>query len=286
MDLDLNVTGVYRMEDRTLTLALAEVNGMVDVSITAISLGTDPSDFGTVMAGEYLGDAKLAMAGTEMDISGVQAVMERIDNATVKLTVTADFPGMNTVTVAGDAITLSKGAGNTFTLGGMAAAPGIGDFTVTGSYNAMDRTLTLNLVSSFATIDLTADKVKDAEPPQPNIAEIVAGNYLGTADVTGQFTATITDVPVTLEPIDDRTDAVRFTIVAPVPGMGSMTITCDALAIDAADGCVFSGEAVLAGMGLPVTIDGTYDEATGTLELTLVAAGGVVTIAYGGTKTE
>jgi hypothetical protein len=286
MDLDLNVTGVYRVEDRTLTLALAEVNGMVDVNITAVSFGADPSDFGTVLAGEYLGDAKLAMAGTEMDISGAQAVMERVDNETVKLTVAADVPGMNTVTVAGDAITLSKGAGNTYTLGGMAAAPGIGDFTVTGSYNAMDRTLTLNLVSSFATIDLTADKVKDAEPPQPNVAEIVVGNYLGTADVTGAVEAEIPDVPVTLEAIDDRTDAVRFTIVAPVPGMGLMTITCDALAIDATDGYVLSGEAVLAGMDLDVTINGTYDDATGTLKLTLVAAGGVVTIAYEGTKEE
>ncbi|MDR2763675.1 MAG: Ig-like domain-containing protein [Tannerella sp.] len=155
---ELNVTGTFDMLSHTLTLTLTEVNGVLAINLVAMPPSFDPSDYGAFVEGQYLGSAKLTGA-MEADLTGVQIALERVDKETVKITMKANVPNLGEVTVAGDAITVSAGTeANTYALSGTAAAS-LGEFSVTGTYNAAEEKLVVKLASEIATIEVTAVKV-------------------------------------------------------------------------------------------------------------------------------
>jgi methylmalonyl-CoA mutase N-terminal domain/subunit len=119
--------------------------------------GFDPSDYGARVEGQYLGSGNVTGA-LEADLSDVQIALERVDKELVKIKMTANVPGLNEVTLAGDAIEVSEGAGaNTYALNGTATAS-IGEFSVTGTYNATEKTLAIKLAAAIAVIEVTAVK--------------------------------------------------------------------------------------------------------------------------------
>jgi hypothetical protein len=282
---DLNVTGTFNTLTHALTLTLADVNGSIGIDLAAMPPGFDPSNYAALVEGKYLGDAKLTGA-MEADLSDVQIALERVDNGTVKINLTAGVPGLGEVTVAGNAIAVSEGTeAGTYALSGTAAAS-LGEFSITGMCDVTGHTLVVKLTSAMAVIEVTAAKVEE-EPPSASYAEIVAGSYTGEAVISGAIGATLPDTPVKLEVIADKTDAVKFTIEATVPNVGPMSITSEALAIapgETADTYLLSGEASLPPTfgNLPLAVTGTVDASDGTLNLHLEAA--VVDITYSGSR--
>lgn len=282
---ELDVTGTFDMTTHALTLDLVDPNGMINIHLDVMPVGFDPSDYGKIVAGKYLGSAVLKGLVNE-EVSGVQITLERVDSETVKISVKATVTGVGEVPIDGDAITVSEGnASGTCVLSGTANGMGM-PFSVAGTFNAADRTLTLKLaVEGVITIDITAEAQED-EPPV-NYAEIVAGNYTGSAVLKGMLNTTLTDMPVKLETIDGETEIVKLTMEATVPTIGKITITCDELAVlapEKAGSCRFSGETVLPMLNLSLAVEGTYDDATRTLAITMKAEGDAITIAYTGTK--
>jgi hypothetical protein len=260
------------------------VSDPLEVTVTAPPTG----DHARFVAGNFLGTAHISGA-IEADITGVTVAFEPVENdrARLKMTVVATVPNVGDVTLADEALAVAQGSEeNMYTLNGTAAS-NLGAFTVTGTYNAADSALILKLTSPIATIDVAAEK-EDESRPTETLVQALAGNYSGTAVLAGLLAATIPDVPATLEVIEDRNDALRFTIVAPIPDMGEMTIVCEELRISRevpppTQICMFEGEATLPTLNLPLAITGTYS-ADGMLSLQLEATGKVVTINYTGVK--
>jgi methylmalonyl-CoA mutase N-terminal domain/subunit len=157
MEFELNVTGTFDMISQTLTLTLTDVNDMLAINLVAAPPGFDPSDYGARVEGQYLGSGNVTGA-LEADLSDVQIALERVDKELVKIKMTANVPGLNEVTLAGDAIEVSEGTGaNTYALNGTATAS-IGEFSVTGTYNATEKTLAIKLAAAIAVIEVTAVK--------------------------------------------------------------------------------------------------------------------------------
>ncbi|MDR1676500.1 MAG: Ig-like domain-containing protein [Tannerella sp.] len=281
---ELNVAGTFNTLTHTLTLTLAEVNGVININLEAMPPGFDPSNYAALVEGNYLGSAKLTGL-MEADLNDVKIALERVDNETVKINLTADVPTLGEVTVAGDAIKVSEGTeANIFALSGTAAAA-LGEFSVTGTVNVTEHTLVVQLASDFVTIEVTAAKVEE-EPPPASYAEIVAGNYLGVAKLSGAMNESLPNTPVKLEVIDGEAEVVKFTIEAEIPGMGPMTLVSEALAVapgETANTYTLSGEVVLAALGnLPLTVTGTFDTSDQTLTLRLAAD--IVSIDYSGSR--
>ncbi|MDR2138104.1 MAG: Ig-like domain-containing protein [Tannerella sp.] len=286
MNFELNLTGTFNLTTHALTLTLVEINNQISIQIAAAPVGFDPSDYGAMVAGKYLGSARLSGSMTD-ELSGVQTLLERVDNGTVKLNVTAAVPGMGEVPIVGESITVSEGeTPGTCVLGGTATGMGM-EFGVVGTYQAAGKTLTLQLaVEGVITIDLTAEAQEDE--PQVDYVEIVTGGYTGSAELNGVLNTTLADVPVTLEAIDGETEIVKFTMEATIPDMGKMTIVCEELTIvpgTMAGTCTFSGTATLPVLNLPLDVTGMYTHDGGTLAVTLKAEG-AITIAYGGIKND
>ncbi|MDR2042467.1 MAG: hypothetical protein LBP98_09175 [Tannerella sp.] len=285
MEMDLDVTGSYNTLTHTLTLTLAATNGLITIHIEAVPPDFDPSNYAAQVEGNYLGSAKLTSPITE-DLNDVKIALERVDNGTVKITLTANVSLLGEVTVTGDAIAVTEGAeANTYALNGTATAS-LGNFSVTGTVDVTGKTLEVKLAGG-ATIEVTAEKVEE-EPPAPSVsyAEIVAGDYTGEATLTGGMNATLPNTPVRLELIAGETDAVKFTIEANVSGMGALSIVSEALTVapgETADTYTLNGEALLAALGnLPLVVTGTYDASDRTVDLHLEAS--IVTIAYSGSR--
>ncbi|MDR3194668.1 MAG: Ig-like domain-containing protein [Tannerella sp.] len=288
MNFTLNVSGTYNITDHTLTLALPESGGLVNILVVAKPAGFDPSDYGAIVAGNYLGNAKLTGQMTA-DLSGVQVALERVDKDAVKLNLETEVPGLGKVSVVGDQVTVAEGdAPNTYRLSGAATMSGMGlTMNVTGTFDASDRTLKLQLVESneVVNIDLEATPAPE-DGPVTSPAETMAGDYKGTAQLSGAVNETISNVPVKLELVEGETGAVKFTIVAAVTGFGEMTITADELAItpgDAEGEYALSGETTMPVIGAKLNITGVYRDADHTLAITL-AAEGFITIEYDGAR--
>lgn len=152
----LDVSGTYDIVNHTLTLLLSDNAGMVNVSITAVSVQFNPSDYAKVVAGNYTGSGTVAGMVQE-NLSDVQILLERVDDETLKLTIKAQITALGGLqTIIGETVTVSSA----YELSGAATLQGMGFvFVVTGAVNPTDKTLTLNLSASNigTTINLTAE---------------------------------------------------------------------------------------------------------------------------------
>ena len=101
---------------------------------------------------------------------------------------------------------------------------------------------------------------------------IVAGAYTGSAQITG-FINTTVSANVQIDSGDDE-GKVMLTLDANVPGIGMLTIAGDQNLEETSPGIfTLSGNATLLGMGIDLTVEGTYVQESNTLTLELVSPG-------------
>jgi hypothetical protein len=114
----------------------------------------------------------------------------------------------------------------------------------------------------------------------------VAGNYLGTAKMSGALSGELSDVSIAISRISGEKSKVKLNIVADVPGMGEMNISGDNIVVgrgSTADTYTFSGGASIVTMGnIPLAVSGTLNAATKALTLNLEAEG-VITVVINAT---
>ncbi|MDR1524541.1 MAG: Ig-like domain-containing protein [Tannerella sp.] len=274
MNIPLNISGKYSPASETLTLSLTADGLSIDVSATSA-----PTDYAEVVEGEYAGNAEVT--GMPIVLSNVEVTLARTGTNKVSLLLTGEAQGMGAVGLTGEDITVSGGSDpETCTFSGKAKLPlppGF-DLNVTGTFNAATRTLTLVLAESngMFTIDVRAT----------DYGALVAGNYLGSAKLTGAMEADLTGVQSVLERVDKKT--AKITVKANVPGFGEVTITGDAIALSAgteANTCVLSGNAAAAGLGA-FDVEGTYDATEKKLGMKLISAAIATTIDVTSVKQE
>ncbi|MDR3262409.1 MAG: Ig-like domain-containing protein [Tannerella sp.] len=250
-----------------------------------IAVKVNSSEYAGFVVGNYSGTAQLSGA-LNANLSGVKVTLSRVGNepATVKLTVVATLPGMGAQEITSDAVNVSPGEEpETYALSGTASLPALGLLlNVSGMFRTADQSLALNLTAEgVITINIAA-----TPETETSYSALAAGDYMGTAQLTGAVNETISDVPVTLEPIDGQTDKVTFKIVATLTGFGEMTITSDELSItpgETENEYALNGEAFIPMLGATLKITGAYRDANHTLSIILEAEG-LVTIAYNGAK--
>ncbi|MDR2042556.1 MAG: Ig-like domain-containing protein [Tannerella sp.] len=294
--LTLNVSGTYDAAAQVLTLTLAESNGLVNIVVSARPKGYEPGDYAALAAGSYLGSAKLTGL-QELDLSDVPVTLARVDNGSVTLNMKADIPDMGEVVISSDRVTVAESVtAHIYLLGGTATLTGLGiELEVSGTFNASTHTLALKLVAKGVnlTVEVEATPAPEPEPepapeePSASLAETLAGDYLGAAQVTGLISEEVSSVPVKLSLIEGETDKVGFEIQATVPPLGLLTITAGEVSIapgETENLYTLSGEASLAQpMPLTFALTGTFDASDGTLTLTLDSPG-AVTINYTGSR--
>jgi hypothetical protein len=285
MTLTLNVSGTYDATAQLLTLALAESNGLIDIAVSARPGGYAPGDYAALAEGNYLGTAKLT-GMMELDLSDVQVALARVDNGSVKLNMQANIPSLGETVINSDRVTVAESVtANVYLLGGTATMPSMGmELAVSGTFNASTHTLTLKLVNEAANVTVEVEATPAPEEPSVSLAETVAGDYQGPAQLSGMVTETISSVPVKLSLIEGETDKVSLEMQATVTGFGTLTLTSDAVSItpgEAENVYTLSGEAST--MGISMALTGTFDASDQTLALTL-SAPGVITISYTGSR--
>ena len=139
--MDMTVTGTINLIEHTLTMELS--GEFMSASITA------ELDIAKIVAGEYIGEG--AMSGMmDMDLSGVEISMERKNKTTVNMFAVTALASIDCdLTVAPD--------GNFYSLRGATSIMGM-DFTVTGTYNPLNHTVTLSINNPALQIELSAVK--------------------------------------------------------------------------------------------------------------------------------
>ena len=145
-NMEMTVTGTLNLNDQTLTMQLS--SEYVNASVTAALNITK------IVVGTYAGTGDLISNVPDMMPSGpmgeISITMEKIDHETVKIAATTA-----TGLITGEAKV--KPDGSLYALTGSAEGSGL-TFTVTGSFNPANKTLTLDAVSPYIILKFTATK--------------------------------------------------------------------------------------------------------------------------------
>jgi uncharacterized lipoprotein YajG len=276
MNISLDIAGKYSLNGETLTLSLTAEGLSINVSATP-----PPMDYAEVVKGEYAGSAEVTGL-MPMTLPNVEIALTHTGTNKVRLSLTSEAPGLGTLAISGENIAVSGGLDpDVCTFSGTANLPlpqGIFDLNVTGTFNTATYTLTLVLTELTGMLTINVEATTD-------YGALTAGNYLGSAKLTGGMEADLTGVQTVLERVDKET--AKITVTANVPGIGEVAIAGDAIALSAgteANTCALSGNA-LSALG-PFTVEGTYDATKKELVTTLVSAAMATTIEVTSVKQE
>ena len=293
MDIGFNVTGTFKVSDKTFSVQLLGTDPNIPLTITINAVpGTlvIPTDYAVSIVGNYIGSGNVSGAAND-NISDAEIILERIGTEldAVKMTLIASIGAFGEQTIIANSVKLSDGSeAGTYALNGSAGLSIMGmdiGFSVTGTYKISDKTMTLQLVSTTAAIPLTINLNAVPPTPQTDYAAMVAGNYTGSGSVSGMANDNISGATITMEHIESEKAAVKMTIIATIAAFGEQTIIANSVNIsDGSETGTFalSGNAGLSimGMDLGFSVTGTFkvSDETFTIQLVSTTAGFNLTI--------
>ena len=254
------------VESGTTHVFATNRTGVVVSKDIVVKVNSD--EYAAFVVGRFLGTATGVF-----DLPEVSVNVERVagENAQVKLTVTAEVPGLGELTIEGDQVNVKPGAEpDSYAFSGTAFLDAMGGvtFNVTGVYMTTGELLTLSLSSADGmVINITAT------PGAPeDYGAAIAGDYVATGELTGVMSATLTDVQITITRVDNK--MAELLISADIGMGGLQTISSSEIALAAGsepNTCKLSGTALITTMdNIPTSVEGTFDMITHALTLTIV----------------
>ena len=272
MVFDFVLTGTFDNADKSLNINLYASDPMqLDIDIYAVP--GEATDFAASAAGDYIGEANGESAmgpvsGLEMAIT-----ITRISSSSIDLFI--ESQSGNIVCQEGQFIEIAAGiAANTCTLNGVATlTTAFGDFpmTVSGEFNLLEHTLTLDLFAEGMGLELMNVTVT----AEMDITKLIVGEYTANGDLTGMMEMPLTDVPVAITRVDKATvNLFAATALA--------TIDCNLPVTP--DGNFYALQGIASIMGMDFTVTGRYNPSNQTLTLSIANSSLPLQIELSGVK--